>query len=70
MHTPLNLYTKGRRGEEFICPVFDKFGEDTAMMTVNENTRAATGRIQISPTFVGLLAQFAKNAGDITWQCN
>lgn len=44
--------------KELIGPVFDKFGEDTPMMAVNENTCAATVHVQISPTFFGWLAQF------------
>ena len=43
-----------------IGPVLDKFGEDTPMMTVNENTCAATVHVQISPTFFGWVAQFAE----------
>lgn len=39
-------------------PVFDKFGEDTQMMSVNDTTCAATVHVQISPTFFGWLAQF------------
>ena len=41
-----------------IGPVFDKFGEDTPMMPVNETTCAATVHVQVSPTFFGWLAQF------------
>lgn len=44
--------------KDLIGPVFDKFGEDTPMMTVNETTCAATVHVQISPTFFGWLAQF------------
>ena len=43
---------------KLVEPVFDKFGEDTPMMTVNDNTCAATVHVQISPTFFGWLAQF------------
>lgn len=43
---------------KLVEPVFDKFGEDTPMMTVNEYTCAATVHVQISPTFFGWLAQF------------
>ena len=39
--------------KELIGPVFDKFGEDTPMMAVNDNTCAATVHVQISPTFLG-----------------
>lgn len=44
--------------KDLIGPVFDKFGEDTPVMPVNENTCAATVHVQISPTFFGWLAQF------------
>lgn len=41
-----------------VDPVFDKFGENTPMMKVNDTTCAATVHVQISPTFFGWLAQF------------
>ena len=44
--------------KQLIGPVFDKFGEDTPMMSVNDTTCAATVHVQISPTFFGWLAQF------------
>lgn len=44
--------------KELIGPVFDKFGEDTPMMTTGEKTCAATVHVQVSPTFFGWLAQF------------
>ena len=44
--------------KELIGPVFDKFGEDTPMMAINDTTCAATVHVQISPTFFGWLAQF------------
>ena len=44
--------------KQLIGPVFDKFGEDTPMMTVNDTTCAATVHVQISPPFFGWLAQF------------
>ena len=44
--------------KDLIGPVFDKFGEDTQMMSVNDTTCAASVHVQISPTFFGLLAQF------------
>ena len=44
--------------KELIGPVFDKFGEATPMMAVNETTCTATVHVQISPTFFGWLAQF------------
>lgn len=39
--------------------VYDKFGESTKMIRVNENTCIATVKIQVSPTFWGWLFQFA-----------
>ena len=44
--------------KSLIGPVFDKFGEDTPMMPVDETTCAATVHVQVSPTFFGWLAQF------------
>jgi len=44
--------------KSLIGPVFDKFGEDTPMMPVDDVTCAATVHVQISPTFFGWLAQF------------
>lgn len=44
--------------KDLIGPVFDKFGEDTPMMPVNDTTCAATVHVQISPPFFGWLAQF------------
>lgn len=44
--------------KELVGPVFDKFGEDTPMMAVNDTTCAATVHVQISPTFFGWLSQF------------
>ena len=41
-----------------IDPVYDRFGENTPMMPVNETTCAATVHVQIAPTFFGWLAQF------------
>ena len=41
-----------------IDPVFDKFGEDAAIMPVDETTCAATVHVQVSPMFFGWLAQF------------
>lgn len=43
-----------------VDPVFDKFGENTPMMRVNDTTCAATVHVQISPTFFGWLAKFGK----------
>ena len=42
-----------------IGAVYDKFGEDTPMMKVDENTCAATVQVRVSPTFFGWVAQFA-----------
>ena len=39
--------------------VFDKFGEDTQMMRVNESRLVATIKVQISSVFWGWLFQFA-----------
>lgn len=47
-----------RFDKQLIGPVFDKFGEDTPMMSVDENNCEATVRVQIAPTFFGWLAQF------------
>lgn len=44
--------------KQLIGPVFDKFGEDIPMMSVNDTTCAATVHVQISPPFFGWLAQF------------
>ena len=44
-----------------IEPVFDKFGEDTPITAVNETTCEGKVRVQISPTFLGWLAQFGEN---------
>jgi len=38
--------------------VYDKFGEDTKMLRVNENTLLAAVKVQISPTFWGWVFQF------------
>ena len=45
--------------KSLIGPVFDKFGERTAMMPIKDTTCAATVHVQVSPTFYGWLAQFA-----------
>ena len=44
--------------KQLIGPVFEKFGEDTPMLSVNDTTCAATVHVQISPPFFGWLAQF------------
>lgn len=40
--------------------VYDKFGEDTKMIRLNETTCVATVKVQISPTFWGWIFQFGK----------
>lgn len=47
-----------RFDKQLIGPVFDKFGEDTPMKLIDENTCEAAVRVQVSPTFFGWLAQF------------
>ena len=47
-----------RFDKSLIGPVFDKFGEDTQMETINEKICQATVTVQISPTFFGWVAQF------------
>ena len=44
--------------KSLIEPIFDKFGEDTEMMVVNEVACRASLKVRISPTFFGWLAQF------------
>lgn len=43
---------------KLIGVVYDKFGEDTKMIRLNENTCVATVKVQISPTFWGWIFQF------------
>lgn len=43
-----------------IGAVYDKFGEDTAMLRVDEQTIMVKVRVQVSPTFFGWLFQFGK----------
>lgn len=38
--------------------VYDKFGENTKMIRINENTCIATVKVQLSPTFWGWMFQF------------
>lgn len=45
---------------KLIGVVYDKFGEDTKMIRLNENTCVATVKVQISPTFWGWVFQFGK----------
>lgn len=40
--------------------VYDKFGEDTKMIRLNENTCVATVKVQVSPTFWGWIFQFGR----------
>ncbi len=42
-----------------IGTVYDKFGEDTKIIRLNESTCVATVNVQISPTFWGWIFQFA-----------
>ena len=46
-------------GNHLIGVVYDKFGENTEMRRVDEDTCIATVTVQISPTFWGWLFQFA-----------
>ena len=41
-----------------IGTIYDKFGEDTQMVRVDENSCAAKVTVQISPTFWGWVFQF------------
>ena len=43
---------------KLIGAVYDKFGEDTEMQRINEDTCVADVKVQISPTFWGWLFQF------------
>ncbi len=47
--------------KKLIGAVYDKFGEDTKMTMVDENTVTTTVDVQISPTFKGWLAQFGED---------
>lgn len=44
--------------QKLVGAVYDKFGEDTTMLRVNDTTCSATVKIQVSPTFWGWLFQF------------
>ena len=46
--------------EDLLGPVYDKFGEDTEMTRVSDDTCETTVTVQLSPTFYGWLAQFGK----------
>jgi len=46
--------------DKLIGVVYDKFGEDTKMVRINENECVASVMVQISPTFWGWLFQFGK----------
>ena len=43
---------------KLIGAVYDKFGEDTKMIRVDESTCEATVKVQVSPTFWGWIFQF------------
>lgn len=45
---------------KLIGVVYDKFGEDTKMIRLNDTTCVATIKVQISPTFWGWIFQFGK----------
>ena len=45
--------------DKLIGVVYDKFGEDTKMVRINENSCVASVKVQISPTIWGWLFQFA-----------
>lgn len=47
-----------RFANELIGTIYDKFGEDTQMVRVDENSCAAKVTVQISPTFWGWVFQF------------
>lgn len=46
--------------KSLVGPVYDKFGEDTPMVLIDETICEATLHVQISPTFFGWLAQFGR----------
>ena len=46
--------------DKLIGVVYDKFGEDTKMVRINENNCVASVKVQISPTFWGWLFQFGR----------
>lgn len=46
--------------DKLIGVVYDKFGEDTKMVRVNNEECVASVKVQISPTFWGWLLQFGK----------
>ena len=48
-----------RFGNQLIGVVYDKFGENTKMRRVDEDTCTACVKVQVSPTFWGWLFQFA-----------
>ena len=45
---------------KLIGVVYDKFGEDTKMIRLNDDTCVATVKVQVSPTFWGWIFQFGK----------
>lgn len=44
--------------DKLIGVVYDKFGEDTKMVRINESNCVASIKVQISPTFCGWIFQF------------
>lgn len=46
--------------DSLIGVIYDKFGEDTLMIRLNENTCVARVSVQVSPTFWGWLFQFGE----------
>lgn len=49
-----------RFNRSLIGVVYDKFGEDTKMVRLSDDTCEATVKVQISPTFWGWIFQFGK----------
>ena len=49
-----------RFDKKLIGAVFDRFGEDTAMIPMGENECAASVTVQLSPTFWGWMFQFGR----------
>ena len=47
-----------RFADKLIGPVIDKFGEDTKMTRIDDNTLEATVQVRIAPTFWGWIFQF------------
>jgi predicted DNA-binding transcriptional regulator YafY len=51
-----------RFGNNLIGVVYDKFGENTKMLRVDEDSCIASVTVQVSPTFWGWLFQFGERA--------